>query len=88
MALLYFLADHNDDIKVITLKNAPKNLKLISLDIHKDFVSIAATKTINVIIKDIGDALFCILVDESHDISMKEQMVVILRYVDKNGKYN
>ena len=29
--------------------------------------------------------LFCILVDESSDISIKEQMVVFLRYVDKHG---
>jgi hypothetical protein len=38
-----------------------------------------------VIIKDLGDSLFSILIDESHDISIKEQMAVILRYVDNNG---
>ena len=36
--------------------------------------------------EDIGSSFFSILVDESHDISMKEQMAVILRYVNKNGK--
>ena len=35
--------------------------------------------------QEIGDAKFCILVDEAHDKSMKEQMVVVLRYVDING---
>ena len=30
-----------------------------------------------------GDCLFFVLVDESYDISMKEQMAVVLRYVDK-----
>jgi len=38
-----------------------------------------------VIIKDLGDSLFSILIDESRDISIKEQMVVVLRYVDNNG---
>ena len=32
-----------------------------------------------------GDSLFSILVDESRDVSMKEQMVIVVRYVDKNG---
>ena len=33
----------------------------------------------------IGYGKFCILVDEARDKSMKEQMVVVLRYVDTNG---
>ena len=37
------------------------------------------------IIKNLGDSLFSILIDESRDISTKEQMVVVLRYVDNNG---
>jgi len=30
-----------------------------------------------VIIKDLGDSLFSILIDESRDISIKEQMAII-----------
>ncbi|XP_022846317.1 uncharacterized protein LOC111369063 [Olea europaea var. sylvestris] len=40
---------------------------------------------IDVIIKDIDDTFFSILVDESQDISVKEQTSVVLRYVDKTG---
>jgi len=29
--------------------------------------------------------VFCLLVDESRDVSCKEQMAVVLRYVDKCG---
>jgi hypothetical protein len=36
------------------------------------------------IITEIGSDVFCILVDESADVSDKEQMAVVLRYVD-NG---
>ena len=32
-----------------------------------------------------GDSLFSILINESRDISIKEQIVVVLRYVDNNG---
>ncbi|XP_039811811.1 uncharacterized protein LOC120674744 [Panicum virgatum] len=37
------------------------------------------------IIEEIGGDVFCLLVDESADVSGKEQMVVVLRYVDKLG---
>ena len=35
--------------------------------------------------EEIGDAKFCILVDEARDEPMKEPMAVVLRYVDTNG---
>ena len=44
-----------------------------------------AYKTTDAIIEDLGSGFFSILVDESHDISIKEQMTVVLRYVDKKG---
>ncbi|XP_050258909.1 uncharacterized protein LOC126703892 [Quercus robur] len=34
--------------------------------------------------REIGDAKFCILVDEARDESKREQMTIILRFVDKN----
>ncbi|XP_028071837.1 uncharacterized protein LOC114274165 [Camellia sinensis] len=78
LELLKFLVDHNEDFKVAALSNAPQNLKLTSPDIQKDIVNVAAFKTINVIIRDLGDALFSILIDEARDISIKEQMVVVI----------
>ncbi|KDO40645.1 hypothetical protein CISIN_1g043936mg, partial [Citrus sinensis] len=66
--ILRFLADHNEDIKTVTLKNAPRNNMVIALSIQKD----------------VGDALFFVLIDESYDASMQEHMVVALRFVDKN----
>ncbi|CAN6699015.1 unnamed protein product [Malus baccata var. baccata] len=85
LELLQFLADHNEDVKAVTLKNAPENHKLTSPDIQKDIVNVCATETIKTIIKDIGTSLFSILIDESRDVSTKEQMAIVLRYVDKNG---
>ena len=81
-----FLTEHNEDVKSVALNNAPQNLKLVAPEIQKDIVSVAASETINVIIKDLGDALFSILIDEARDISIKEQMAVVIRYVNKEGQ--
>ncbi|XP_022883750.1 zinc finger MYM-type protein 1-like [Olea europaea var. sylvestris] len=85
---LQFLATHNEVINAVTLGNAPHNCKLTSPDVQKDIVNACAIETINVIIKDVGDSLFSILVDESCDVSMKEQMTIVLRYVDNSGHVN
>ena len=76
---MYFLSDHNDDIKVVTLENAPKNLKFKSPDIQRDIVTTAAIETVNTIMKDVGNGLFSILVVESRDLSMNEHMTIVLR---------
>ncbi|XP_022847505.1 zinc finger MYM-type protein 1-like [Olea europaea var. sylvestris] len=83
-----FLAAHNEVINAITLGNAPHNCKLTSPDVQKDIVNACAIEMINVIIKDVGDSLFFILVDESCDVSMKEQISIVLRYVDNSGRVN
>ncbi|XP_052185166.1 uncharacterized protein LOC127796805 [Diospyros lotus] len=82
---LQFLANHNKEIEAVTLKNAPKNLKLTSPDVQKDIIRAAAIEMIDLIIKDVGDAFFSILIDEFRDISVKEHMSTILRYVNKTG---
>ncbi|KAH9715586.1 TTF-type domain-containing protein [Citrus sinensis] len=85
LELLHFLADHNEDINAVTLKNIPLKLQMTSPKIQKDIVSCVATETTNAIIREMDGALFSVLMDESRDISTKEQMAVVLRYVDKNG---
>ena len=58
---------------------------MTSSDIQKDITQATTEEITNVIIKDLGDSLFSILIDESRDISIKEQMVVVLWYIDING---
>ena len=67
----------------VTLKNALDNIKLMALEIHKDIVRVAVIETINVIIRDLGNALFSISIDESCDLSRNEQMAIVFSYVDK-----
>ena len=36
-------------------------------------------------IREVGDICFCILVDEAHDISKREQIAIFLRFVNNHG---
>ncbi|XP_021799956.1 zinc finger MYM-type protein 1-like, partial [Prunus avium] len=85
LELLQFFVDHNEEVRAVALKNAPENLKVTSPKIQKDIVNAAAVETTDAIIRDMGDAFFSILVDESRDVSVKKQMIVMFRYVDKKG---
>ncbi|CAN6560065.1 unnamed protein product [Malus baccata var. baccata] len=84
--LMQFLADHNEKVRKIVFENAPKNLKYTSSDIQNDLVHACVIETINVITKDIEGTFFSLLVDGSRDASNKEQMAVVLRYVNKKGE--
>lgn len=83
LTILEFLAEHNEEVRKVVLDHAPGNNKLIAPNIQKDIMNAMAIETTNIILKDLGDELFSILVDESRDISIKEQMVLLIRYVDK-----
>ena len=54
--------------------------------IKKELTNCCAVETTCTIVNDIGDHKFFLLVDESYDISIKEQMVAVLRYVNNNGQ--
>ncbi|KAJ1688887.1 hypothetical protein LUZ63_013042 [Rhynchospora breviuscula] len=85
LELLRFLADHNVLIDGVVLQNAPGNCKLVAPPIQKEIIHAAAVETTNKIMEELGDELFSVLVDESRDISCKQQMAVLLRYVSKKG---
>ncbi|KAL4602959.1 hypothetical protein ACB092_10G090700 [Castanea dentata] len=84
LELLQFLGDHNESINEV-LQKFWKNCKLTHHDIQKDIVNAIARETSKAIIKDLDNGFFSILVDESRDISVKEQMTLVLRYVNKKG---
>ncbi|GER44462.1 zinc finger MYM-type protein [Striga asiatica] len=86
LELLEFLAEHNDSVKAVAFENAPRNLQLKSPSIQKDIINASAVETVNAIMCQMGDAPFSILVDEARDHSIKEQMAVVLRFVDAKGE--
>ncbi|XP_075479508.1 uncharacterized protein LOC142520409 [Primulina tabacum] len=68
------------------LEKATKNAKYTSAEIQREILKIIAGIVRDKIREEIGETKFCILVDEAIDESNKEQMAIILRYVDRDGK--
>nr|XP_016452938.1 PREDICTED: zinc finger MYM-type protein 1-like [Nicotiana tabacum] len=52
---------------------------------NRDIVTACKMETIKAIIKELNGDYFALLVDESFDVSRKEQMAIVLRYVDRMG---
>ncbi|XP_023743324.1 uncharacterized protein LOC111891496 [Lactuca sativa] len=67
--LIKHTTSYNEEVAGVVLENAPGNAKYTSPEI----------------VEDICDAKYCIIVDEASDESKKEQMAIVLRYVDKKG---
>lgn len=55
---MQFLADHNEEVRVVALENAMKNIKLTSPRIKENIVNATVVETTNAIIRDMGDAFF------------------------------
>ncbi|XP_042443838.1 zinc finger MYM-type protein 1-like [Zingiber officinale] len=83
--LLKFQAHLNDEIAKVVLHNAPQNARYTSPQIQKEILHILANKVRTMIRDKLGDAKFCILVDEAQDESKKEQMSLIFRFVNNSG---
>lgn len=66
----------NKDVANLFSKNQMTRPK-----IQKDLCRACAELTTKAIIEEIGDGNFAILVDEARDALIKEQMVVVLRFV-------
>ena len=84
LTTLDLMVGYNNDIVEIMAK-APKNATYTSPQIQKEILHVISTKVKKAIRQEIGDAKFCIMVDEARDESMKEQMAVVFRYVDAKG---
>ena len=63
------------------LADAGYNHKLTSPEIQLDMCKACAEETTKAIIEEIGDRKFSLLVDESRDASIKEQMAMCFRSV-------
>lgn len=83
--MVKLLASYNESVPEIVLDNAPKNAKCTSSYIQNKLLSILARKVRSYIREEISDSKFCIIVDEACDESKREQMSIVLRFVDKDG---
>jgi hypothetical protein len=75
----------NEKVAKIVLEKTPQNAKQTSHHIEKDILHVLAKRVRNAIREEIGDSKFCIIVDEARDESKKEQMAIVLRFVDKDS---
>ena len=83
LEVFYCLAEHDPNLgKTVGLAG---NSCMVAHEIQTDIVECFAKEILQSILEELGDDVFCLLVDESRDVSCKEQMAVVLRYVDKCG---
>ena len=79
------LAQHDLELCKAVSTNAAANSCLLAPEIQRDIYECFANEIVHSILEELGNDVFCLLVDESRDVSCKEQMAVVLRYVDKCG---
>ncbi|XP_042415036.1 zinc finger MYM-type protein 1-like [Zingiber officinale] len=84
LEFLDVLTMYNDELSKAIAK-APKNAKYTSHDIQKQILHVLSVRVKNTIREEIGVAKYCIIVDEARDESKREQMSIVLRFVDSNG---
>lgn len=78
LEMIKYTAAQNETVCKVVLRNAPKNLQMVAPSIQKDIVHCFAQEIVHSIIEELGDDFFALLVDESSDVSNKEQMAVAL----------
>lgn len=86
LEILEWHCENNVGVGKASRSNAPGNCQLTSPKVQKELVRACASETRSLIFADIGNSFFTLMVDESRDISLKEQMAVVLRYVNKHGE--
>ncbi|XP_028113908.1 zinc finger MYM-type protein 1-like [Camellia sinensis] len=83
--LINILASYNADVADVVLHKAPQNALYYSHKIQKEILSIFFDKIQRFIREEIDEAKFYVIVDEARDESKREQMAIVLRFVDKDG---
>ncbi|KAJ4747360.1 zinc finger MYM-type-like protein [Rhynchospora pubera] len=85
LEMIKLLAHYNKEVNGVVLDNAPKNAKYTSHEVQKEILNVFSRKVQTAIRDEIGNGKFCLIVDESRDESKKEQMAIVIRFVDKDG---
>ena len=80
---------YKDKVEIVkdAYDKGSKNCQMLSPDIQKDLAKACAEEVTAVIMDEIRGRKFSVLIDESRDVSIKEQMAVILRLVLYNCNF-
>jgi hypothetical protein len=82
LEILGLMISYNEHLTKVIAK-APKNASYTCPRIQKEILHVFSTKVKKAIRNEISDTKFCLIVDEARDESMKEQIAIVLRFVDK-----
>jgi hypothetical protein len=85
LEMLELLASYNEQVGALVLDNAPQNAKYSSHQIQKEILHVFARNVQSSIRHEIGDARFCLIVNNARDESKREQMTLVIRFVDRSG---
>ncbi|KAJ1265531.1 hypothetical protein BS78_08G082600 [Paspalum vaginatum] len=79
---------YKDKVEVVkdAYDNGNKNCQMVSHHIQKDLTKACLEEVMAIIMDEIRGKKFSLLIDESQDVSIKEQMAMILRFVNDEGK--
>ena len=83
--MVKLLASYNKEVDAVVLNNAPRNAKYISPPIQKEILKLFSREVQRHIREEMGTGKFCIMVDEARDESKKEQMALVVRFVNNEG---
>ncbi|XP_050218045.1 uncharacterized protein LOC126668874 [Mercurialis annua] len=86
LEVVAWYAKMDETVRNVIGGNAPGNNQLTSPKIQKELVSSCASQVTLAILTELGDRKFSLLVDEARDCSVKEQMAVMIRFVNKKGE--
>jgi hypothetical protein len=80
---------YKDRVEIVkdAYDNGSKNCQMLSPSIQKDLAKACAEEVTAVIMDEIRGRKFSVLIDESRDVSIKEQMAVIIRLVLHNCNF-
>ncbi|XP_050217673.1 uncharacterized protein LOC126668525 [Mercurialis annua] len=86
LEIVSWYAKMDEKVRNVIGGNAPGNNQMTSPKIQKELVSSCASQVISAILSELGDRKFSLLVDEAQNCYVKEQMAVMLRFVNKKGE--
>lgn len=83
--LIRLHGDKNSNVRKVILENSPQNKILTSPVIQKNIANAWAKEILKAIIGDLNGDYFSILVDKSKDFLQKEQISLVLHFINKNS---
>jgi len=81
LEMIDWYKNRNDDVRVAYDELCQNNAHMTSPQIQQDITRSYAEEVTEVIKEEIGDGYFSVLIDESRDISIAEQMAMLVRLV-------